>query len=478
MRGGRSKIRATAPAAGSSRPRPLGWQRPDSARSRSPRPRVRRSGAEASGQAARDGGCRAMAGDGMTRSLLRAPFNPERHWIAHAIRDQRGRGSQATRSSRRRWAGTFSPLVPGPSLLGRAAMRSGAPTGAHELHLGLALSRCRCAWRPLGGQRGMAAAVCRGGGHGRPRLRPARHRRRGLAIGIVAFAVTGVAWRWARAIGRARSSSWRACRSRTAARAPQLHAFFADALHAVPPRRALRPPRRSCWWTATGSRTSATRYGQTPAADAGGRGRTILSTPRRHCRARCGARSSLIVPGRPTRGPGGLKRVHCAPVRVRVEGARRRGECIHDLRGVADFHSSADDLGEPSCCGRPTRRCAGRKAEGRDRVSLHIRRPLGRRADSGPTPLSAAPTSRARTSVRAASRRRQPDLTLGRSAGRRPARTGPKTGQPAVERKQSAAHATGSPAPSTGSAASARSRCSSRSPQGRGMHGERRGDGP
>ena len=217
---GRSKISATTRPASSG-----GQPEARSAFSRSARSRI---AATASGGWCRSvsserpatAGCGAKAADDMAAQSTSRPAVPSepatrvaRHQRPAGVADLKRRGHRGGGVGRGRLG------RPSPDRPPRRGDRPPRAPGARRRHLGLApLRAARCASRcRSAGSRGMATRRLRGGAHGRARLGPPRHRRRGP--GDRHRGVRGrPGWPWARATGPApsTSSAWRACRSRTA----------------------------------------------------------------------------------------------------------------------------------------------------------------------------------------------------------------------------------------------------------------------
>jgi diguanylate cyclase (GGDEF)-like protein len=252
-----------------------------------------------------------------------------------------------------------------PVLLVLAGLTSAWPLLALPLCLAL----------PLGGHRGMATAVCVAGitvalVSGRPGTDSAA-----LAIGIAAFAVTGLA---VGAGHRARTLDVERMASLSFTdRLTGLHnyAFFADAL----PRECRRAeryvlPLSLVLMDLDRFKDFNDRYGH----DAGNRmlaavGEAIVSSTRAtDMPVRYGGEEfALIVPGPSDEALEAAERVRAAVARVRVmaSGGEAVGTTIS--AGVADFPNGADDLDGALMLRQADTALYRSKAEGRDRVSLH-----------------------------------------------------------------------------------------------------------
>ena len=232
-----------------------------------------------------------------------------------------------------------------------------------------------CLALPLGGQRGMAAAVCVAGVtvalvSGRPGTDGAA-----LAIGIVAFAVTGLAvgaGHRARTLDVERMASLSFTDRLTGLRN---YAFFADAL----PRECRRAeryvlPLSLVLMDLDRFKDFNDRYGH----DAGNRmlaavGEAIASSTRAtDMPVRYGGEEfALIVPGPSDEAREAAERVRAAVARVRVEAPGGATVGITISAGVADFPNGADDLDGDLMLRQADTALYRSKAEGRDRVSLH-----------------------------------------------------------------------------------------------------------
>jgi diguanylate cyclase (GGDEF)-like protein len=232
-----------------------------------------------------------------------------------------------------------------------------------------------CLALPLGGQRGMAAAVCVAGVtvalvSGRPGTDGAA-----LAVGIVAFTVTGLA---VGAGHRARTLDVERMVSLSFTdRLTGLHnyAFFADAL----PRECRRAeryvlPLSLVLMDLDHFKDFNDRHGH----DAGNRmlaavGEAIASSTRAtDVPVRYGGEEfALIVPGPADEAAEAAERVRAAVARVRVMAPGGAAVGITISAGVADFRSGADDLDGDLMLRQADTALYRSKAAGSDRVSLH-----------------------------------------------------------------------------------------------------------
>lgn len=252
-----------------------------------------------------------------------------------------------------------------PVLLVLAGLTSAWPLLALPLCLAL----------PLGGHRGMATAVCVAGitvalVSGRPGTDGTA-----LAVGIGAFAVTGLA------VGagyRARTLDVERMASLSFTdRLTGLHnyAFFADAL----PRECRRAeryvlPLSLVLLDLDHFKEFNDRHGH----DAGNRllaavGQAIVSSTRAtDMPVRYGGEEfALIVPGPSDEALEAAERVRAAVARVRVTAPDGEPVGTTISAGVADFRNGADDLDGALVLRQADTALYRSKAEGRDRVSLH-----------------------------------------------------------------------------------------------------------
>jgi diguanylate cyclase (GGDEF)-like protein len=232
-----------------------------------------------------------------------------------------------------------------------------------------------CLALPLGGHRGMATAVCVAGVtialvSDRPGTDGVA-----LAIGIGAFAVTGLA---VGAGHRARTLDVERMASLSFTdRLTGLHnyAFFADAL----PRECRRAERYDMPLSLVlmdldRFKDFNDRYGH----DAGNRmlaavGQAIASSTRAtDMPVRYGGEEfALIVPGPADEGLEAAERVRAAVGRVRVMAPDGEAVGTTISAGVADFRTGADDLEGALMLRQADTALYRSKADGRDRVSLH-----------------------------------------------------------------------------------------------------------